>query len=110
MKLSDVVVLDKRFARSINIERDNLEEAALQTYYVTSKAQEVVERFVAALEGEKVSAWSLVGPYGMGKSAFLNFLLCLSGPDTSDLTGIALYKLKEVDKNLYERFVSKKHE
>ena len=47
MKLSDVVVLDKRFARSINIERDNLEEAALQTYYVTSKAQEVVERFVA---------------------------------------------------------------
>jgi hypothetical protein len=108
MNLSDVVVLDQKFARSINLERDSSQMEVVQKYQVTGKAQEVVERFVAALEDEKVSAWSLVGPYGMGKSAFLNFFLGICGPDTCKLTEAALSKLEGADERLYRRFLQGK--
>lgn len=108
MKLSDVIVLDKKFARSINLERDNSEVDVLHNYQVTAKAQEVINRFVAALGEEKISAWSLVGPYGMGKSAFLNFFLCITGPSTCSLTKTALYKLKATNEDLYVRFAERR--
>jgi len=110
MKLSDVIVLNKKFARSINLERDKSELDVLNNYQVTAKAQEVMERFIAALGDEKVTAWSLVGPYGMGKSAFLNFLLAVTGPQTSSLTQTALHKLKLSNQELYDRFLEKKEQ
>jgi hypothetical protein len=110
MKLSDVIVLDQKFARSINLERDSSEMAVLNNYQVTAKAQEVIERFVAALGDEKVSAWSLVGPYGMGKSAFLHFLLCTTGSNTCSLTQTALDKLKSANEDLYDRFTGRKNQ
>ncbi len=108
MKLSDIIVLNQKFARSINLERDKSELDVINDYQVTAKAQEVIERFVAAMGEEKVSAWSLVGPYGMGKSAFLNFFLSLIGPKTCRLTQAALKKLESANKDLHDRFIKNK--
>lgn len=80
MKLSDYVYPDINIARSVNLERDQERTDLLESYQVSSKTIEILSRFLAALEGEKVSAWSLTGPYGMGKSAFANYLLALTGP------------------------------
>lgn len=109
MQLSDVIKIDNKFARSVNLERDKTELDILSTYKVTEKAQEVLERFVSAMEGEKVSAWSLVGPYGMGKSAFLNFFLSLTGPVSSSNSQEALKKLESTNKDLHGRFVEGKN-
>ncbi len=110
MKLSDVVVLDRQFARSVNLARDNTEISVLSNYQITAKAQEVLGRFIAALGDENVSAWSLVGPYGMGKSAFLNFLLSIAGPASCKLTNTALHKLQLVNEALYQQFLEKKEQ
>ena len=108
MKLSDVILLDPKFARSINLERDRFEKDVIENYQVTAKACEVIDRFVAVLHEERVSAWSLVGPYGMGKSAFLNFFLCLCGPNNSVVTQSALAKLKATNEGLSARFIEEK--
>ncbi len=79
MLLSDVVSSNSLVARSINIERDMGNETTIKQYIVTDKGLEIITRFHAALAGEKVSAWSLTGPYGMGKSAFVNFFISLYG-------------------------------
>ncbi|MBO8161877.1 MAG: hypothetical protein H0Z24_09635 [Thermosipho sp. (in: Bacteria)] len=106
--MSDAIVLNHEFARSINLERDRSEIDVINDYQITAKAQEVIERFVAAMDGEKVSAWSLVGPYGMGKSAFLNFFLSLTGPKACRFTQAALKKLESTNKDLYYRFTKNK--
>jgi len=108
MKLSDVIILDPKYARSINLERDRFEKDVIENYQVTAKACEIIDRFVAALHEERVSAWSLVGPYGMGKSAFLNFFLCLCGPSNSIVTQLALAKLRAIDEGLAARFMAGK--
>lgn len=107
MKLSEVISINKKNARSVNLERDKSELDVINSYQVTGKAQEVIERFVAAMGDEKVSAWSLIGPYGMGKSAFLNFFTKLTGPHCSKLTQTALKKLEDEDKNLHDRFIDR---
>ena len=110
MKLSDVIVLERKFARSVNLKRDHGEAAVIDSYQVTAKAQEVMERFVAALRGENISAWSLVGPYGMGKSSFFNFFLNITGPDSCVFTKKALHKLESVNMGLYGEFTKAKRQ
>lgn len=77
MILADFILPDVRAARSVNLERDRGDQATLRQYHLTGKGLEILNRFVSALDGERVSAWSLIGPYGMGKSSFANFLLAL---------------------------------
>ena len=102
MLLSDVVSPDSIVARSVNIERDMEDETTLQQYIITEKGIAIIGRFVAAMNGEKVSAWSLTGPYGMGKSAFVNFLLSLCGPASPGSTVQAI--LYNAEPKLYEQF------
>lgn len=108
MKLSNVVTLNQKIARSVNLERDKSDLSVINSYYITEKAQEVIGRLVAAMEDEKVSAWSLVGPYGMGKSAFLNYLLALTGPDDNEETVTAFKKLNQVNTSLHDTFSKQK--
>jgi hypothetical protein len=104
VKLADFIKVDNKLSRSINIERD-LGTNFLQHYSVTSKTQALLERFISALSGEKVTAWSLVGPYGMGKSAFLAFFLYLVGIGPPEGKKIALNKLKKYNPSLHNRFI-----
>ncbi len=103
MILSDYVSIDANVARSVNIERDMGDDTNLRQYYLTGKGLEIISRLTSALNGERVSAWSLTGPYGMGKSSFANFLLALCGPSDENDTRIARKMLDEKDHNLAKK-------
>lgn len=103
MKLRAIVEPNINISRSINLNRDYRQSELIGDYHITAKSIQILGRFVDSLEGEKVNAWSLTGPYGMGKSAFLNFLLSVSGPPSDLATYMALEKLKLVDQALYNR-------
>ncbi len=105
MRLSDIISPDPRIPRSINLERDNENLDTLKQYRITGKALEVIDRFVSALNGERINAWSLTGPYGMGKSAFANYLLALCGPANREETTNARKRLKAKDIDLYNRYL-----
>jgi hypothetical protein len=68
LTISQFIKPDMEVARSVNLERDAGSIDIVNDYQVTDKTREVLSRFGDALLGEKISAWSLTGPYGMGKS------------------------------------------
>ncbi len=103
MNLRNIVQPDMNIARSINLDRDYRQAELISDYHITAKTTEILSRFADSLEGEKVNAWSLTGPYGMGKSAFVNYLLSVAGPSFDPATDIALKKIKLVDVSLYKR-------
>ena len=103
MNLNSIVKPNMKIARSINLDRDYGQEAPIKDYHITAKTLEILSRFADSLEGEKVNAWSLTGPYGMGKSAFANYLLTLTGPQNDLATAMALKKLKQSNIPLYNR-------
>jgi hypothetical protein len=100
MILADFISPDVRAARSVNLERDKGNQATLRHYHLTGKGLEILSRLASALNGERVSAWSLTGPYGMGKSSFANFLMALCGPANEEETRIARQILEEKDNSL----------
>lgn len=78
--LSEFVSVKQRFARSVNVERDNLVQG-IEGYILTGRALDVVARVVAVLSCSTVDrAFSLTGPYGSGKSSLALFLSALFGP------------------------------
>lgn len=104
MNLNEFIKPKMNAARSINLSRDYLEVNLINEYQLTAKGLEILRRFVDALEGEKINAWSLTGPYGMGKSAFANYLLAITGPRNDSITRLALRKLRDIDLELHDRF------
>jgi len=105
MKLLEFVYPDVNVTRSVNLERDRGYETTLKDYQITGKGVEILRRFSSALNGERISAWSLTGPYGMGKSAFVNYLLALTGKKNSLQTELAQKKLENVDNDLKKSLV-----
>ena len=103
MNLRSIVQPNMNIARSINLDRDYRQTDLISDYHITAKTTEILSRFADSLEGEKVNAWSLTGPYGMGKSAFVNYLLSIAGPTSDPATALALNKIKSVDVHLYKR-------
>jgi len=65
MKLLEFVHPDVSVTRSVNLERDRGYEMTLKSYQITGKGIEILRRFFSALNGERISAWSLTGPYGI---------------------------------------------
>ena len=103
MKINEFVKPDMEVARSVNLERDAGSINIVKDYQITDKTREVLSRFGDALLGEKISAWSLTGPYGMGKSSFINYLLALTSAPNTDLAINAWQNFKEADTHLYEK-------
>ena len=108
MRLSDLVRPDARIARSVNLERDLGDPSTLDRYILTGKGLEIIHRLTAGLDGDPVTAWSLTGPYGMGKSAFVHFLLSLCGHPTREAatTGAARRTLKQTDPGLADALLA----
>jgi hypothetical protein len=104
MKLVELIYPNQKVNRSINLERDKGQKDAIENYQITGKGIEILRRFLSAINGEAISAWSLTGPYGMGKSAFINFLLALTSHKFSPVKEIALKKLADFDCNLEKEF------
>ena len=73
--LASLVEVERRFRRSVNLDRDAGFTEALDGYIVTPAVRRALSQITDGIDdaaGDR--AWSLVGPYGSGKSAFAVFL------------------------------------
>lgn len=105
MSLSNYVSVNTHYTRSINLERDSGSVDVVGAYIPTSRAIRTLSRVVDGFSNKlSPRAWSLIGPYGSGKSSFSVFLSHLmSGPNTRG-TQTALNVLKNHNKKLAENF------
>jgi Cdc6-like AAA superfamily ATPase len=86
LTLAHYFTLERRYTRSINLERDFDDGEALKGYILTDKAIDVVGRVLRGLTRENNSnCWTLTGVYGTGKSAFCHYLTCLLSPKNSNI-------------------------
>lgn len=103
MKLSELISVAPRYARSVNLERDGFSDTAIDGYIVTATAEEFLLRFGRALAGASGHrAWTLTGPYGAGKSSFALFLANLFSPVGLGGSGAARRLLKEQHPETYQ--------
>ena len=88
------VVVRHRYVRSVDLARDVTDPDALEGYVVTPSVRDAAIRILAGLSAESHQrAFRIVGPYGIGKSAFGVFLARLlseggQGPVTELLTEV----------------------
>lgn len=81
MTLADQIAVNAHYTRSINIERDRGSRAVVQAYLPSAAGVELLDTIAGTFGADdQPRAWSLVGPYGSGKSSFALFLHELLGP------------------------------
>ena len=69
--LLNLVEVGGRFRRAVNVTRDAGSPEALDGYLVTPAVRRALSPITSGIDdAEGDRAWSLVGPYGSGKSAF----------------------------------------
>jgi len=82
--IADCVAIRGRFHRSVNLVGDWAPDTDLSGYVVTPTVRDLADRIGAELAMTPGGrTWSITGPYGSGKSAFVLFLadtLCCSAP------------------------------
>ncbi len=100
MQLKELFQVKSRFYRSVQIELDS----SLDDYILTQTGLKIIRRVGESLDSNYVSrSWTITGPYGSGKSAFIVFLKCLLGDRQDPSVVKARDLLKKADKNLYKR-------
>ncbi|MCM1982005.1 hypothetical protein [Lyngbya confervoides] len=96
-KLAHFFSLERRYYRSVNLERDLKSRDALHGYLLTERSAEALDRIVRAFSDlDAHRAWTLTGVYGTGKSAFAHFLANLLSPLESQHRKIAIDISKSV--------------
>ena len=81
MSLADKIHVNTRYTRSINVERDRGSPSIIEAYLPTTRSINLIEDVATAFgPKDQPRAWSLIGPYGSGKSSFALFLHELLGP------------------------------
>ena len=105
MKLNKVISLNNWFSKSVNLERDSSTSEALSSYVPTSVSKRMLSSFFESQKKDKrlSRAWSLIGPYGSGKSSFALFLTGLLEDPASDLHKLACKKLQKFDEDLFKQ-------
>ena len=87
MKLVDLVKIDHRFEKSVNLLLDLNDESKLKLYIPTRSSIKLLSEYlkeVSTFSGKRANI--LIGPYGKGKSHLLLVLLAiLSGNDTDEM-------------------------
>ena len=74
--LNQYVKVRGRFHRSVQLKLDISEKKSLNEYILTPTAQELtIQISEGAFSPQGPKAWSIIGPYGTGKSAFSLFLV-----------------------------------
>ncbi|MES0491242.1 MAG: hypothetical protein ABUK01_14705 [Leptospirales bacterium] len=105
MLLSKQIHIRRRYSRSVNLERDLQMADSVLGYVVTHKGEEILERVVAAAKDRRsVSAYTLTGVYGTGKSAFAHFFSSLVAGKTEPVYKNAISILRNVSKPLASYF------
>ena len=104
--LSTHFSLQRRYARSIHLERDLSDAESLQGYVITATAEQALKRIVNSIaEPQMPHAWMLTGVYGAGKSAFGHFLTSLCASAKKEMrkrAEVSLHTAK-VEKGLQRR-------
>ncbi len=96
MKLDKLISVKTALTKSINLDRDKSAEALLENYVLTSTAMQNIQNVINTQKNTNATnkAWSLIGPYGSGKSSFALYLShLLSNPKTT-LSKLARKKLR----------------
>ena len=104
MNLSEVISVNTNYIRSINIERDSKLEQEFN-YILTARSlktlSDISSRFTNT---NQQRAWSIIGPYGSGKSAFALFLTDLLSNPSSKNYRQAQKNLQQVEPSLQKKF------
>lgn len=102
-RLSDVITINTRFCRSININQD-FGDAEILSGFICPKSSELALLNIADhVSSTGQSAFTWTGPYGSGKSSLAIFMSSLLGQDTK-LRKIAQKIIKEsVRKKIYSK-------
>lgn len=106
--LSEAVSIAGRFTRSVSLVKDWERPDALEGYILTPTGREILSRFTASIRGESAArAWSIVGPYGGGKSSFDLFAAkLLAGDDEASKRARQL--MRSEDEVLYRKLFTGK--
>ncbi|MES9901840.1 MAG: hypothetical protein ABW168_04040 [Sedimenticola sp.] len=108
MSIQNKIRIKTHYTRSINMERDADSTSVVESYIPTTRALSTLESIATALKAdENPRAWSLVGPYGTGKSSFAVFLAHLLSDPTEPSTDAALKKLSHfgtIERGLSTRY------
>ncbi|MBF2053915.1 MAG: hypothetical protein IGS03_10695 [Candidatus Sericytochromatia bacterium] len=81
--LRSLIQLDRRYSRSVQLERDMDHADAVRGYVITPRAQEALDRFFDALLPGKTRAFTITGVYGTGKSSLAHFITALTSPSST---------------------------
>lgn len=107
MSLKDKVSVNSHYTRSVNLTRDSHSSLITGSYIPTSRALKTLDQISHSLEiDESPRAWSLIGPYGSGKSSFAVFLSHLLSKRDEDAQKVAYKILKESSPALHEKYSS----
>jgi len=106
MSLQKNINVNTHYTRSVNLERDADSIEVIQAYIPTSRALRTFSRIEDTFNKEQAPrAWSLIGPYGSGKSSFSVFLSQLLSHPTEKGTKTAQKLLSNTDKDLAKPFI-----
>ena len=106
MSLLDKVKVNTHYTRSINLERDANSLEVVKSYIPTSRALSLFRRISEGFSYEKAPrAWSVVGPYGSGKSSCQSFSAHLMSDPTEKTSKAAISTLKSTAPELAKLFV-----
>jgi hypothetical protein len=83
--LQEVIHLERRYTRSVYLERDLRNPDSILGYVITPKVQDFLQRFADSLHVGATRAWTITGVYGTGKSAAAHFLTALCSESDSEL-------------------------
>jgi len=95
--ISDYLEVARQFRRSANLENDYRSSSQNGEYILTPTALESLRRLMEGLAAGSASrAWTITGPYGVGKSSFAVFLTrILCSRDTSGARARELIRHKD---------------
>jgi hypothetical protein len=94
-QLKDFIRPRAEYAKSVHIERDLDHPDALTGYLPTQRSIELTHSILSGLAGaSNIKAWSVTGPYGSGKSSFVQFLSSTLSSE-SNISATALNMLRK---------------
>lgn len=106
-KQSNALTINTYYSRSVNVERDLSDEEVIRAYIPTARAKETLTRLLeSATTDNRTTAFSLIGPYGSGKSSFAVFITQLLAAKTAAIREIALNVLGKADSELAKAYES----
>lgn len=98
MKLSELVRIDSRFEKAVNLQLDIDNSKKIGAYIPTHSSMSILKEFLESIQMPDSERASLfIGPYGKGKSHLLLVLLSLISGNTSDEVSSLIRRIKKTD-------------